>query len=60
MMNLFINLLSRNTSTGIFLHAEGLPCEVYLKAGVVKGLSCNPENFKEIIKSDNVNVKLLP
>jgi hypothetical protein len=33
---------------------------VYLKAGAVKGLSCNPENFKEIIKSDNVSVKLLP
>jgi hypothetical protein len=60
MMNLFINLLSRNTSTGIFLHAEGSACEVYLKAGAVKGLSCSPENFKEIIKSDNVSVKLLP
>jgi hypothetical protein len=60
MMNLFINLLSRNTSTGILLHAEGPSCEVYLKAGAVKGLSCDPENFKEIIKSDNVSVKLLP
>jgi len=60
MMNLFINFLSRNTSTGIFLHAEGPACEVYLKAGAVKGLSCSPENFKEIIKSDNVSVKLLP
>ncbi len=60
MMNLFINLLSRNTSTGILLHAEGLACEVYLKTGAIKGLSCDPENFKEIIKSDNVSVKLLP
>jgi hypothetical protein len=60
MMNVFINLLSRNTSTGILLHAEGPSCEVYLKAGAVKGLSCNPENFKEIIKSDNVSVKFLP
>jgi len=60
MMNVFINLLSKNTSTGILLHAEGPSCEVYLKAGAVKGLSCDPENFKEIIKSDNVSVKLLP
>jgi hypothetical protein len=60
MMNLFITLLSKNTSTGILLHAEGPSCEVYLKAGAVKGLSCSPENFKEIIKSDNVSVKLLP
>jgi len=60
MMNVFINLLSRNTSTGILLHAEGLACEVYLKTGAIKGLSCNPENFKEIIKSDNFSVKLLP
>lgn len=60
MMNVLINLLSRNTSTGILLHAEGPACEVYLKAGAVKGLSCNPENFKEIIKSDNVSVKFLP
>ncbi len=60
MMNLFISLLSRNTSTGILLHAEGPACEVYLKTGAVKGLSCNPENFKEIIKSDNVSVKLIP
>jgi Uncharacterized flavoproteins len=60
MMNLFINLLSRNTSTGISLHAEGLSCEVYLKAGAVRGFSCSPEHFKEIIKSDNVSVKLLP
>jgi len=60
MMNLFIYLLSRNTSTGVFLNADGLSCEVYLKAGAVKGFSCNPEHFKEIIKSDNVSVKLLP
>jgi hypothetical protein len=60
MMNLFINLLSRNTSTGILLHAEGLSCELYLKAGAFKGLSCSPEHFKEIIKSDNVSVMLLP
>jgi hypothetical protein len=60
MMNVFINLLSKNTSTGILLHAEGLPCEVYLKAGAVKGFSCSPEHFKEIIKSDNVSVKFLP
>jgi len=60
MMNLFISLLSRNTSTGVFLNAEGLSCEVYLKAGAVKGFSCSPEHFKEIIKSDNVSVKLLP
>jgi hypothetical protein len=46
MMNVFINLLSRNTSTGILLHAEGHSCEMYLKAGAVKGLSCSPENFK--------------
>jgi hypothetical protein len=59
-MNLFINLLSRNTSTGVFLNAEGLTCELYLKAGAVKGFSCSPENFKEIIKSDNVSVKFLP
>ncbi|MFZ8860631.1 MAG: hypothetical protein ACO2PP_09050 [Thermocrinis sp.] len=59
-MNLFIYLLSRNTSTGVFLNADGLSCEVYLKAGAVKGLSCSPEHFKEIIKSDNVSVKLLP
>jgi hypothetical protein len=59
-MNLFISLLSRNTSTGILLHAEGLACEVYLKTGAVKGFSCSPEHFKEIIKSDNVSVKLLP
>ena len=60
MMNLFIYLLSRNTSTGVFLSADGLSCEVYLKAGAVKGLSCSPEHFKEIIKSDNVSVKFLP
>jgi hypothetical protein len=60
MMNLFISLLSRNTSTGVFLNADGLSCEVYLKAGAVKGLSCSPEHFKEIIKSDNVSVMLLP
>jgi hypothetical protein len=59
-MNVFINLLSRNTFTGIFFDADGLSCEVYLKAGAVKGLSCNPEHFKEIIKSDNVSVKFLP
>jgi hypothetical protein len=59
-MNLFISLLSRNTSTGVFLNAEGLTCELYLKAGAVKGFSCSPEHFKEIIKSDNVSVKLLP
>ncbi|MFZ8859674.1 MAG: hypothetical protein ACO2PP_04125 [Thermocrinis sp.] len=59
-MNLFISLLSRNTSTGVFLNADGLSCEVYLKAGAVKGFSCSPEHFKEIIKSDNVSVKLLP
>ncbi len=59
-MNLFISLLSRNTSTGVFLNADGLSCEVYLKAGAVKGLSCSPEHFKEIIKSDNVSVKFLP
>ncbi len=59
-MNLFISLLSRNTSTGVFLNAEGLTCELYLKAGAVKGLSCSTEHFKEIIKSDNVSVKLLP
>jgi hypothetical protein len=33
---------------------------VYLKAGAVKGLSCSPEHFKEIIKSDNVSVRFLP
>jgi hypothetical protein len=60
MMNLFIYLLSRNTSTGVFLNADGLSCEVYLKAGAVRGFSCSPEYFKEIIKSDNVSVKLLP
>ncbi|NAZ23492.1 MAG: hypothetical protein GU346_03420 [Thermocrinis sp.] len=60
MMNLFIYLLSRNTSTGVFLNADGLSCELYLKAGAVKGFSCIPEHFKEIIKSDNVSVKLLP
>ncbi len=60
MMNVFINLLSRNTSTGIFFNANGSSCEVYLKAGAVKGLSCSPENFKEIIKLDNVSVKFLP
>ncbi len=59
-MNMFINLLSRNTSTGILLHAEGLACEVYLKTGAIKGFSCSPEHFKEIIKSDNVSVKLIP
>lgn len=59
-MNLFISLLSRNTSTGVFLNADSLSCEVYLKAGAVKGLSCSPEHFKEIIKSDNVSVALLP
>jgi len=59
-MNLFISLLSRNTSTGVFLDADGLTCEVYIKAGAVKGFSCSPERFKEIIKSDNVSVKLLP
>jgi hypothetical protein len=58
-MNLFISLLSKNTSTGVFLSVDGLSCEVYLKAGAVKGLSCSPEHFKEIIKSDNVSVKLL-
>jgi hypothetical protein len=60
MMNLFIYLLSRNTSTGVLLNADGLSCEVYLKAGVVKGLSCSTEHFKEIIKSDSVSVALLP
>ncbi len=60
MMNLFIYLLSRNTSTGVLLNADGLSCEVYLKAGAVKGLSCSPEHFKEIIKSYNVSVELLP
>ncbi len=60
MMNLFIYLLSRNTSTGVFLNADGLSCEVYLKAGVVRGFSCSPEHFKEIIKSDNVSVMFLP
>lgn len=60
MMNVFINLLSTNTSTGVLLNADGLSCELYLKAGAVKGLSCSPEHFKEIIKSDNVSVKLLP
>jgi hypothetical protein len=60
MMNLFISLLSRNTSTGVFLNADGLSCEVYLKAGAVRGFSCSPEHFKEIIKSDNVSVKFLP
>jgi len=60
MMNLFIYLLSRNTSTGVFLNADGLSCEVYLKAGVVRGFSCSPEHFKEIIKSDSVSVKFLP
>jgi hypothetical protein len=60
MMNLFISLLLRNTSTGVFLNADGLSCEVYLKAGAVRGFSCSPEHFKEIIKSDNVSVKLLP
>jgi len=59
-MNLFISLLSRNTSTGTLLHAEGLSCELYLKAGAIKGFSCSPEHFKEIIKSDNVSVMLLP
>ncbi len=59
-MNLFISLLSRNTSTGVLLNADGLSCEVYLKAGAVKGFSCSPQYFKEIIKSDNVSVKLLP
>ncbi|MFZ8786586.1 hypothetical protein [Thermocrinis sp.] len=60
MMNVFINLLSRNTFTGIFFNANGLSCEVYLKAGAIKGLSCSFENFKEIIRSDNVSVKFLP
>jgi len=60
MMNLFIYLLSKNISTGVFLDADGLTCEVYIKAGAVKGFSCSPERFKEIIKSDNVSVKLLP
>ncbi len=60
MMNLFIYLLSKNTSIGVLLNADVLSCEVYLKAGAVKGLSCNPENFKEIIKSDDVNVTFLP
>ncbi|WP_299209036.1 hypothetical protein [Thermocrinis sp.] len=60
MMNLFIYLLSRNTSTGVFLNADGLSCELYLKAGAVRGFSCSTEHFKEIIKSDNVSVKLLP
>jgi hypothetical protein len=60
MMNLFIYLLSRNTSTGVLINADGFSCEVYLKAGVVKGLSCSTEHFKEIIKSDSVSVALLP
>jgi hypothetical protein len=60
MMNLFISLLSRNTSTGILFNADGLSCELYLKTGTVRGFSCNPEHLKEIIKLDNVSVKLLP
>ena len=60
MMNLFIYLFSKNISTGVLLYTEGLSCEVYLKAGAVKGFSCSSEHFKEIIKSDNVSVKLLP
>ncbi|MCI4458544.1 MAG: hypothetical protein JHC21_02875 [Thermocrinis sp.] len=60
MMNLFISLLSRNISTGVFFNADDLSCELYLKAGAVKGFSCSPEHFKEIIKSDNVKVELLP
>jgi hypothetical protein len=33
-------------TSSILLHAEGHSCEMYLKAGAVKGLSCSPENFK--------------
>jgi hypothetical protein len=60
MMNVLINLLSRKAFAGVLLNGNDLSCEVYLKGGVVKGLSCSPENFKEIIKSDNVSVKFLP
>jgi len=60
MMNVFIKLLSRNTFTGVLLNADGLSCELYLKGDAVRGLSCSPENFKEIIKSDNVSVKFFP
>jgi hypothetical protein len=59
-MNIFINLLSKNVSTGIFLEVENIACEVYLKAGAVKGFYCSPEDFKRIVESDNISVKFLP
>ncbi len=60
MINLFINLLSRNISTGIFLQGSNLACEVYLKTGAVKGCSCSSEDLKRIIGSHEVNVTFLP
>ncbi|WP_448584333.1 hypothetical protein [Thermocrinis sp.] len=58
--NVLISLLSKGISVGVLLVYEDKTCEVYIKDGSVKGLSCSPEEFLEIARAEDVNISLVP
>jgi len=58
--NIILSLLSKRAYVSLLLRGEGKVCEVFLKDGFVKGLSCTPAEFMEIVKTENVSVSLFP
>ncbi|WP_448587193.1 hypothetical protein [Thermocrinis sp.] len=59
-MNVIIHLLSKNVSTEIELSYDDRVCKVYLKDGFVRGLSCSPEEFFEMLNAEDVQIHILP
>ncbi len=58
--NIILSLLSKQAYVSLLLQKENRVCEVFLKDGFVKGLSCTPAEFMEIIKMEDVSVSLFP
>jgi len=60
LMNVLISLLSKGVSAGILFVSEDKACEIYIKSRSVKGLSCSLEEFFEILKTEDLNLSLIP
>ncbi len=58
--NMLLHVLRRNLSARASVNKDDTQCMVYVKKGVLEGLSCPTESLKDILNKRDVSIQLLP
>ncbi len=58
--NMLLHVLRRNLSARVSVNKDDTQCMVYVKKGVLEGLSCPTESLKDILNKRDVSIQLLP